>query len=204
MENNFLKITNTVYGLLDFFPESDPLKNRAKETALSIVESLSKIKGDEGWVSLKSFFPDPQLVSKILEDIRVLQNYLELAKLQGWLDDMNFLIISKEYEKISAELSGYKKFSEIKEIKEEKKNPKKSGARANAPNEDKGITPRQKKIIEIIKERQKAQVADLKVILSNVTKRTLRRDLDDLLKKNEIVREGEWNQVFYRISNQSI
>ena len=31
MEDRFLKLTNTVYKVLEFFPEADPLKNRAKE-----------------------------------------------------------------------------------------------------------------------------------------------------------------------------
>jgi len=40
MENKFLKLTNTVYKVLEFFPESDPLKNRAKDKALAIMEHL--------------------------------------------------------------------------------------------------------------------------------------------------------------------
>ena len=58
MEDKFLKLTNIVYKVLEFFPESDPLKNRAKDRALAILEN-----------------PTP-------EDIDVLLGYLWIAKNQ--------------------------------------------------------------------------------------------------------------------------
>jgi hypothetical protein len=58
---------------------------------------------------------------------------------------------------------------------------------------------RQEKIIKILQERGKAQVADFKQVMPDVTKRTLRRDIDDLLKREKINRVGEWNQTFYQI-----
>ena len=43
MENqeNFIKITGEVYKILDYLPEGDPLKNKAQERALSILENLT-------------------------------------------------------------------------------------------------------------------------------------------------------------------
>ncbi|MBI2050007.1 MAG: DeoR/GlpR transcriptional regulator [Candidatus Staskawiczbacteria bacterium] len=61
------------------------------------------------------------------------------------------------------------------------------------------ISERQKKILQILNEKGKAQVSDFKNVLIDVTKRTIRRDLDELLKNGKIVRVGEWNQVFYQI-----
>ena len=53
-------------------------------------------------------------------------------------------------------------------------------------------------MLEILRYKEKVQVWELKKLLPDVTKRTLRRDVDDLLKRNLVVREGEWNDIFYR------
>ena len=41
---------------------------------------------------------------------------------------------------------------------------------------------------------------DLQTILPDITKRTIRRDLDELLESGKITRLGDFNQVFYKIS----
>jgi DeoR/GlpR family transcriptional regulator of sugar metabolism len=47
---------------------------------------------------------------------------------------------------------------------------------------------------------KKAQVMDLQKVLPDITKRTIRRDLEDLLRASKIMRMGEFNQVFYKIA----
>ena len=66
-------------------------------------------------------------------------------------------------------------------------------------NATKGLNGRQEKMLEILRYKEKVQVWELKKLLPDVTKRTLRRDVDDLLKRNLVVREGEWNDIYYRI-----
>src|SRR5579863_4270268 len=83
MEENFVKVTNIVYRILDFLPDNDPLKNRAKEKALAILENLTLQKDG--------------VLATVLDDIRVLENYLEIGKYQGWISSVNFLIITKNY-----------------------------------------------------------------------------------------------------------
>jgi len=51
-----------------------------------------------------------------------------------------------------------------------------------------------------LSDKEKAQVMDLQTVLPAVTKRTIRRDLDALLSLGQIVRLGEFNQVFYRVN----
>ncbi|MEK7664582.1 MAG: DeoR family transcriptional regulator [Patescibacteria group bacterium] len=246
MEDKFIKITNEAYKILDFFPESDPLKNKAKKTALSVMESLIlsgnwRIKKDN-WTPIKDILQEnkEKLLKKTLEEIEILLSFFKLGKLQGWISDSNFLIIYNEYEKIKEEVFQYlpkyqlplrENFKEI--LKEEIINDKTeasfkkdelfatvflppdkteepkqnlipdklSGAKEKeSANLENIISERQKKIIKFLEENKKAQVMDLKKVLKDVTKRTIRRDLDDLLKKGNIVRVGEWNQVFYQIS----
>jgi len=164
MQDQLLKLTNIVYNLLEYFPENDPLKNKAKEKALAIMDNL------------------------VSEDIDMLLNYFKLAELQGWISKINYLIISNEYEKIKKEIIVGKGAQ--------------AGSNSVLNKEKAGLSARQGKIISFLQKNEKAQVMDLQTVLPDVTKRTIRRDLDELLKIGKIVRTGEWNQVFYKMSYQ--
>lgn len=218
-----VKLTNAVYKLLDFFPEGDPLKNRAKDKVLEIMEGMVLVFGTEGWAS----FQKDKASSKLLEDIEVLLSYLKLGKSFSWIDSTNFLIVSKEYGSIKSQIVLPKNqdlmpenVSKIRMQSSAKAMPEAS-QREGILAESQKIThtfqktvernqisfskefypsDRQKKILEILREKGKAQVSDFKAVLSDVTKRTIRRDLDELLKNGKVMRVGEWNQVFYQIS----
>jgi len=247
MQDKFLKLTNTVYRILEFFPESDPLKNRAKDRALAIMEHLILINETSGWAS----FQKEKVKVQLSEDIDILLGYLWIGKSQGWLNSVNCLIIANEYEKIKKEIAPIlepimeftKKLplsSNNFEIKEkeavaenhlkipgeetqnapepvlnntEPKTPDFSLPLTNFRVEEKevsivektpklvrGESDRQKKILEFLSKNEKAQVMDLQTILPDITKRTIRRDLDELLEIGKIIRLGDFNHVFYKIS----
>lgn len=226
MEENFVKVINATYRLLEFFPDIDPLKYKAKEKALAVLESLTLISDASGWVSLKK----EKATAELLDDIEILKNYLHLGKYQGWIGGINFLILLKEYDKIKSQIkppSGSIKqtlainsrmdLSKETENKPPKIYPKKP--RDNKPEVKDGVpktiylqppltrvddlqhkmSVRQEKILNIISGMGRAQVSDIIKEIPNVTKRTIRRDLDDLLKKLKVVRNGEWNRVSYQI-----
>ena len=167
MDEKLKKITATVYKVLEYFPESDPLKNRAKEKALAILEHPTK------------------------NDIDILLGYLFIGKSQGWLSSVNYLIFLNEYEKIRDN------------IKTSTQEPPKAVLiregvhRRDAPSLV--LPERQKVILEFLGKNEKAQVSDLQTVLPDVTKRTIRRDLDELLGKEKILRFGEFNRVVYKI-----
>lgn len=60
-------------------------------------------------------------------------------------------------------------------------------------------SPRQEKIIDILKENGKGQVGEFKKVFPEITKRTLRRDFMSLLEQGIIERKGEKNNTFYVI-----
>ncbi len=202
MEDKILKLTNAVYKVLDFFPESDPLKNRAKDKALSIMEHLVLINETSGWAS----FQNEKIKVHILEDIDILLGYLWVGKSQGWLNSVNCLIIANEYEKI-------RKGIEPDPMGTPELTQKLPGM-GGAPTPDKKTQEapvavanpvlsraedRQKQILEFLGRNEKAQVMDLQTILPDITKRTIRRDLDELIEAGKIVRLGDFNQIFYRV-----
>lgn len=215
MNDRFLKLTNSLYKLLEFFPESDPLKNRAKDRALAIMDNLVLINQDSGWVS----FQKEKTKALLLEDIDILLGYLWVAKSQGWLNSINCLIIANEYEKIKKEMCPVidlakniplvEKLDLIEEKIESKEasisviedTAAEEGAPVSLPEKSVKLSDRQGKIVDFLSKNEKAQVMDLQKILSDVTKRTIRRDLDELLELGKIVRHGDFNQVFYKINN---
>lgn len=224
MNEEFLKLTNAVYKALEYFPESDPLKNRAKDKALSIMESLVSLSDTSGWIS----FQKEKTKTYILEDIDILLGYLWIAKTQKWLNSANYMIIANEYEKLKQSLKpiisikmavqgnldnnpkeneniepaapSFSKTENNKEIKTSLSPILKNTEAIKKTPEY--IPPRQEKIIDFLGKNEKAQVMDLQKVLPDVTKRTIRRDLDELMSSGKIVRIGDFNQVFYKIKDR--
>ncbi len=208
VEDNIIKVTNAAYRIIEFFPEGDPLKSRAKDRTLSIMENLTMLAGTDGWASLQR----DSLKRQVLEGIDMLQGYFWVAKAQGWLNSTNFLIISREYENLKQQVGPYAEItqkipfpgsqtaprtvaaSEVFLIEKESTEPKTSPQKTVKP-----LSSRQEKIISFLKSHEKAQVMDLQKVLPGVTKRTIRRDLDELLKAGRILREGEFNTIFYKL-----
>ena len=61
------------------------------------------------------------------------------------------------------------------------------------------MNERQEKILAVLKEKEKAQVWQIKQIFPQVSKRTLRRDFENLFKRGIIERIGERNETFYQL-----
>ena len=156
LNDNFLKLTNAVYKLLEFFPESDPLKNRAKDKALSIMEDLTLINETSGWTS----FNKEKIKVKILEDIEILLGYFWIGRSQGWLNQANCLIISNEYEKIKKEIGLpielTVKIPVLEEVKKEPKEPVAPVLDNNRVKPESFVNGgRQGKILEFLKKNEK-------------------------------------------------
>ena len=234
MHEKHLKLTNALYKISEFFPESDPLKNRVKDRALSIMDNLVLINKNNGWAS----FQEEKVKINILDDIDILLGYLWIAKYHGWINSVNYLILINEYEKLRNSIkpiveltrseipapkenkninqnnapnsfisqqntTGQKPLDDKSEVPQEstQKPPASvlNTTEANVASNSFDISSRQEKILEFINRNEKAQVMDLKTVLPDVTKRTIRRDLDELLLTGKVTRLGEFNQVFYKI-----
>lgn len=202
MREDLPKITNATYRLLDFFPDNDPLTHKAKEKIFSILDNWGIISSVYGSVSIQK----EKATLQILSDIEILETYLQMATYRGWLNHISFLILKKEYGKIKNEiiLSGkvirhYIMESGMRVDNSTLRKPKKE----NEVEISEKALNRQEKILQILSSKGRAQVADIVKEIPNITKRTVRRDLDYLLKKGEIIRMGEWNQVFYKIKDNT-
>lgn len=178
MDKDFLiKICLGVYRVTDFFPENEPLKSLIREKANEILAELICNN-------------DNQNTKQALEKIGILQAYFEIAKTQNWLDQANFFVLEKEYDKI---------IEQIKADKPDKlKKPLKQISRPISKKEETSNN-RYNKIIETLKQKQKVQVQEFKDIFPNISKRTLRRDFDFLISQKLVERQGQGKYTFYKI-----
>jgi DNA-binding transcriptional ArsR family regulator len=203
MQEKFLNLTGVAYKLLEYFPELDLSAVKAREKILAIMEGLVLVEGTENNQKIKE---------KIAEDIEMLLGYFKIGKTQGWISQMNYLIISSEYAKIKQKIIATSDVAIIVvEKPQEQRTQKvaepvldKSGSQKKESQNFVKLSDRQQKIIKFLSDKEKAQVMDLQEVLPTVTKRTIRRDLDELLATGKVVRLGEFNQVFYKVNQVNV
>ena len=176
-------MTLAVYQVTGLFPENEPIQRQIREKANDILADFISV--------------NPQIVDKkgLSKQIDVLLSYFSVAEQQNWVNSRNFQILSQEYEKI-------KDFS----LKIPRKQPKTAEkTEISEPIKDKSPvressnpSHRQKTIIEMIKNKREVSLSELKQVFSQITPRTLRRDLSSLTNKNMIerIREGKENVLF--------
>ncbi len=169
-KNNLVELTNKVYKLTLLFPKKEPLRYKIREVADDILACNSSSK-------------------KLQENLGVLKKYFEVAKWQNWVSYFDILEIEKKYDKIE---KGLLKHAELQ------KGPtfaKIDGSQTLV----KTLDNRKERILEILKEKERIQVWEVNEILSDVSKRTLRRDFEQLLKQGLVERIGERNNTFYQL-----
>jgi len=184
----FIQLTKGVYRLTLLFPKKEPLRYKLRELADEILANLILILNG-------NFHRSGNLVEGIENDLEVLDVYFEIAKDQNWVSPEDILEIQKEYSNIKEEIEKVKKEEEKNPQPEIKENPEKEKV---AEGND-IINERQEKILEILREKGRAQVGQLVSVFPQVSKRTLRRDFRSLLKRGLIERIGEKNYTFYQI-----
>ncbi len=184
--SSYIQLTNNLYRLTLFFPKKEPLRYKIREVGDDVLAKILLLLREN---SLKP----KTLIADIEKDLEILDSFFEVAKVQNWISPFDILEIQKEYSKIRGE---FERFSLIE--KEEK--PVIIGLPAVSAETNfkpQNINERQGRILEILKERGRAQVGELKDVFPDISKRTLRRDFKDMLKQNLIERVGERNETFY-------
>lgn len=186
MSKDFLiQLTNSLYRLTILFPKKEPLRYKMRELA------------------------DDILIRPSDKDLEALDRFFEVAKIQNWVSPFDLLAIQKDYDNIREELSLISEktpsiFSEpavpraLSKIIEdsnsiiEQKFPDSHEFQPSERNE------RQERILAFLKENGRAQVWEVKQVFPEVTKRTLRRDFEQMLSQGIIERMGEKNSTFYQ------
>lgn len=171
MDKNFLiQSTNKIYKLTLLFPKKEPLRYKMRELADSILAEPNE------------------------SDLETLNNFFEVAKNQSWVSLSDLLSVQQDYDNLRRELDNVKVEENSEDLKEfpaeVESSPQPLLAKAT-------ISERQEKILKALEEKGRAQVWEIKQIFPQVTKRTLRRDFEQMLGQGLIERVGERNSTFY-------
>ena len=208
MDKNFVtQLTSDLYHLTLLFPKKEPLRYKMREVADDILRNSI--------IVLTANPHKPKyVISHTEKNLEVLDSFLEVAKKQNWVKASDILNLQGEYRKIkegifhlsfvhpplkeetqdSDRIKGFPEKEKREEVhaKNRLKSPQISGERI-----DREKKLRHKRILEILEEKSRAQVWELKKLFPQVSKRTLRRDFEQLLNKGLIERKGERNGTFY-------
>ncbi len=192
----FTNLTNDLYRLTLLFPKKEPLKYKMRDLADNILAGLIMVlDGDE-----KRY---EELVYEIMKNIQPLDGFCEVAKKQNWVSEEDINDVQERYSVIREEIEKFEK-ENLKE-KEEEKPKKKLEVKVSVPCEavlaSTGLNPRQKKIVEMLKDKDKVQVNEVQNSFPAITKRTLRRDFDALTKMGLVKRMGKANMTFYGLAD---
>jgi len=177
LRNNILALTLALYRVSERIPQEEPLRKKIREKANEILELVFSINPSI----------DLEKKAKIKEEIRVLGVFFKIASEQNWVNPKNFKILLEEYKKIYNlinELDDKKLIQEKPTISKKLKKPVQEGRSNNLlPSE------RQKRILELIYQNRRVSLEELRLKFSDISQRTLRRDLEKLIKERKIVRK---------------
>lgn len=185
-QQSLISLTNNVYKLTLLFPKKEPLRYKMREAADEILAVFFRLEagGNEAANG-----------TRVFEEFEVLNGFFEVVKFQNWVSSADALNIQQEYNKLRETLLKIKQ--ELPVEKEEEEGPEEEVQGLEKTVE---LKDRQRQILEIIKEKNKVQVWQIKKIFPDISKRTLRRDFEKLLKFGVIKRVGERNDTFYQPS----
>ena len=190
MDRSFLiQLTNEIYRLTLLFPKKEPLRYKMRELADDILFDL---------ISVPQKTYSGQTPVSLDGKLEVLDGFFEVAKNQNWIKPEDLLNLQKEYSKLKGQLK--LKAEPIKsEVKLTQVRPLQKSELTEVRPVQNSMNERQEKILAVLKEKEKAQVWQIKQIFPQVSKRTLRRDFENLFKRGIIERIGERNETFYQL-----
>jgi hypothetical protein len=203
-KQEIIDITNKLYKLTLLFPKKEPLRYKMREVGDRILESATILEVFHNPILRDSFLPvdnlkKKDLIFELISDLDVIISYFEVAKYQNWVSYFDILEIKEKYDKIKDNL--IKDFnSKIDKKVEEKKAIIEQPVKLIKEEKSKDLDSRKEKILNFLKEKKQIQVWEVKELLPDVSKRTLRRDFEHLLKLGLVQRIGERNETFYKLS----
>lgn len=203
----FIQLTCDVYRLTLFFPKKEPLRYKLRDLSNEVLKELC-FAGFSFDNLFKEEEPEPPFV---LENLKVIDSFFEVAKTQNWVNSSDILNLQREYNRLDRELEKLIKDSERNERSVSESPVSENPVSQNFEEIPSGETfekvektskknsalVRQERILEALEEKEKAQVCEVKKDFPEVTKRTLRRDFEFLVKNGLVKRIGERNNTFY-------
>ncbi|OGZ61326.1 MAG: hypothetical protein A2932_00025 [Candidatus Spechtbacteria bacterium RIFCSPLOWO2_01_FULL_46_10] len=187
---DLLSLILAVYRVTDNMPHHEPLRYKLRE------ECLNAVIGAEYFISDKD-------QRKFAVSLNSLLRLFHIAQQQSWeFSEVNFIVLKREFSRFQKELYVEERVTaqeEEKPIKNSlsKKNERKDSAHIQKQAKSPALSIREQKLLEYIEKRDSAQVGDLQPIFPKLSKRTIRRDLEKIVKTGRINRKGKTNGTIY-------
>ena len=178
-----IKLTLAVYKVTDLLPDKEPLKYKIRDKAGDILAKLILANPNEKRLDREG----------LLEDIKIINGFFDVAQEQNWINALNFKILEQEYNSIVENIKNYK----IEERPKVYTNSKINRAKTNFLKNN--LSLRQKRLIDILKSKGSMRLAEIHTFFPQVNERTLRRDFQVLISQNIVRRFGQGKQMFYEL-----
>lgn len=189
-KEHLLKLTLAVYRVTDKFPENEPLKYFIRETAGRIFSFAAS--------------PHNGGKSKLESDLALLKDYFFIAKTQNWVSERNFLVLEKEYDKVKEVFYGSELKLRVRQSGDKDYDRYNNYKNYNSKNGRRRLSvsippphERKQKIAGTIQQREKMTFVELLSSFPQISRRTLIRDLESLLKDETIKKQGNGKGVVY-------
>ncbi len=168
-ENFYIELTLAVYKVTGLFPDKEPLKYDIRQSANEILVNL--ITHD---------------VQNISQNIKALQDLFSLAGAKNLADSRNFVVLRREYGKIS-------KFMQDRGV-------------SSGKTVEKSFFPKNRKeeILQMFKQNGKVKIGDLARTFPGLNRRTLLRDLDGFCQLGLVEKNGNGRGACYTIRNATL
>lgn len=216
LNRRVFELTLALYRVTDFFPQGEALRKHLREKANEIFGGMSEY----------GYTVDIERETiGILAKTEAMRGYLELARGHKFVRPINITVLMREYESLADffireldEIKGQSVKRDDPPAEQKKKEPaekrpvdrvlavplqKKSAPekKEKQPSiEGSALNERQRKIVTHLKEASKAKISDLSTVFIGVSSKTIQRDLQDLIVKNILKKEGEKRWTTYYIN----
>ncbi len=194
MDKEYLtSLTNEIYRLTLFFPKKEPLRYKLRELAGNILTNLVTLLESDDVKSRDIAF-------EIKRNIDPLDSFFEVIKGQNWVSPEDVSAVQEKYSVIKQEVDRFISNIEKEEVSSNENIPQKENLVAGFAS----LNTRQRKIIDLLRNKEKIQVGEAQESFPRITKRTLRRDFDALTKMGALKRVGKANLTFYKLADKEI
>lgn len=185
IKNHFQLIYQAFHRIVQKLPHStNYLWHRVEENNLDL------------WKLISHQSSQRNNLNKIKIAIENIISYLSLLMSIRFLPDKNFHLLIKEYNNLLSEI-----------ISPNDQNHKRKVAKINKSTllKNQKVIQRQERIIKFLQQREKTAVGEILMLLPQVSKRTIYRDLNNLAKKGvlkkEISKANSKKIIFYQYTN---
>ncbi len=191
----FIELTNDLYRLTFLFPKEEAIRFKLRELADEVLSDLIIILDEEDEERNKAAL-------RVERNIKILESFLEIAKSQDWVEKEKIDEVGERYGVIKEEVENFNDYYKSSSFEKEPVVRDKEEEVEKKKIDLSSLNKRQKKIVDLLSKMEKVQVKDVEEVMKGVTKRTIRRDFDKLLKEEIAQRVGKGSTTYYKMMGQ--